>query len=80
MSMATIFRIRNKYHVKVIAEDHRPAHVHVIGGGGEAKFRIDPVECYYVRGFSERMVRLFQKDIEKHQLELLEAWNEINED
>lgn len=78
--MATVFRIKNKYAVKVIPGDHGPAHVHVIGGGGEAKFTLEPVECYYSRGFSAKARALFQKFIEENVQLCLEVWNETNED
>jgi hypothetical protein len=71
--------IGNKYIVKVIPGDHRPPHVHVIGGGGEAKFTLDPVECYYSRGYSAKQRERFRKDIVENLQDCLEVWNESNE-
>ena len=79
-SMGTVFRIKNKYSVKIIPGDHRPPHVHIVGGGGEAKFTIENLKCYYVRGFSKRQVDLFREFLSDKLDLLMEAWNEINEE
>jgi hypothetical protein len=77
--MGTIFRIKNKYAVKIIPGDHSPPHIHIIGGGGEVKIAIDDLHCYYVRGFTERQVSMFLEFLKDRKQELMEAWNETNE-
>lgn len=50
MSMATVFLSRRRYRVVVRSNDHPPPHVHVLGKGLEARFRLNcpdgPVEVW----------------------------------
>ena len=47
--------------VRIYTNDHRPAHVHVVGRGCEAKFQLNcpdgPVEVVENFGFSRREMR-----------------------
>lgn len=62
--------------IMIYPGDHDPPHVHVVGQGAEARFRLDNLECYYSRGFSSRSVKRIEVFI-KDNLDLLwEAWNE----
>jgi hypothetical protein len=78
--MGSIFRIKNKYSVQIIPGDHRPPHIHIIGGGCEAKLRIDTLECYFVVGFKRKDIKEFQLFLNDKKELLMEAWNEINEE
>lgn len=48
--MATVFRSWRRYRVVVYANDHPPPHVHAVGKGLEARFRLNcaegPVELW----------------------------------
>ena len=39
--MATVFRSRRRYRVVVHSNDHPPPHVHALGKGCEARFRLN---------------------------------------
>ncbi len=54
---------------RIYTNDHRPAHVHVVGGGCEAKFQLNcedgPVELVENFGFSRREVRQILKALQE---------------
>jgi hypothetical protein len=73
----TLFRV-GSYRVMVFFNDHRPAHVHVTGPGGRAKFALGAtpndvalVESDGIRAASLRQIAA--AIIERHQ-ECLENW------
>jgi len=70
--------------VVVYPNDHRPAHVHVIGGGREAVFNLNcgegPVELRENYRFSRREVTHIQAVLESHREELCRAWENIHGD
>jgi len=74
-TVPVILRYKN---IKIIIYplDHNPAHVHVIAPGCEAKFILDPVECYFCRGFKEKFIREMEIYLESKNELLMEAWNE----
>ena len=74
----TIFRAENLRFV-IYPKDHRPAHVHVIGPGSEAKFEIETLKLISNRGFSERSLKVISKYIKERQNRLKEAWYELQE-
>ena len=63
----------------VYPKDHSPPHVHVLGPNQEAKFSLEPIECFYSRGFSERALREIKEYLKDKKKFLLEAWNEYQE-
>lgn len=66
----------------VYPNDHRPAHVHVIGGGYEAVFNLHcpagPVELRENYGFPRSSLRHVRDALNKHLAALCEAWQEIH--
>ena len=68
--------------VVIYPNDHRPAHVHVIGGGREAVFKVNcpagPVELRENYGFSRREIAPIQTVLTQHLEELCRAWEEIH--
>lgn len=66
----------------IYPNDHRPAHVHVIGRGCEAVFRLNcpagPVELRENYGFSGREIERFQSVLTEHLEQLCGAWEEIH--
>lgn len=66
--------------VQIYFKDHNPPHVHVIGRGAEARFYLDTLECYYVRGFNEWETNRMKKKLREQKSRLLEAWNEYQEE
>jgi hypothetical protein len=68
--------------VVVYPNDHRPAHVHVIGRGCEAVFNLNcpegPVELRENYGFSRRDLAHFRTVLTENLRLLCRAWEEIH--
>jgi hypothetical protein len=68
--------------VVVYPNDHRPAHVHVIGRGCEAVFNLNcpagPVETRENYRFTRRDLRQIQDALMKWLNDLCEAWEKIH--
>jgi uncharacterized protein DUF4160 len=68
--------------VVIYPNDHRPAHVHVIGRGCEAVFVLNcatgPVELRENYEFSRREIAHIQSVLTAHLEELCRAWEEIH--
>lgn len=76
--MGTIAIYRN-VRIVIFPRDHEPPHVHAIGPGAEAVFRLDDLELIRSRGFDSRAVASIQRFLQERKEELMEAWNEIHE-
>jgi hypothetical protein len=79
--MPTVLRI-GALRVAVYPNDHRPAHVHVIGHGHEAVFTLnDSAGFVAIRenyGFSSRDLVRIQGVLEENLAALLSAWESIH--
>lgn len=79
--MPTVLRI-DGLRVVVYPNDHRPAHVHVIGGGGEAVFVLHcptgPPRLRETRGFPPREVGRIADLLAEHLTMLCRAWRDIH--
>jgi hypothetical protein len=79
--MPTVLRI-GALGVAIYPNDHRPAHVHVIGHGHEAVFRLNgPAGSVALRenyGFSSRDLVRIQSALEENLEALLCAWESIH--
>ena len=75
--MPTVLRIRGFNFFFFSHEGNEPAHIHVKKGDGAAKFWLDPVKLVYNDGFKKQEVRAIISILEKHEVELIRAWNEI---
>jgi hypothetical protein len=68
--------------VRIYPNDHRPAHVHVIGRGCEAVFNLrSPIGSPELRenwGFRPRDVNRIRIELSNHVGELLAAWEQIH--
>jgi hypothetical protein len=77
-TILTLFGLR----FVVYLNDHRPAHVHVLGNGCEAVFRLNcpsgEPELLKNHGFSLKDLRRIGSAIEGHHFELCERWRLIN--
>ena len=77
-SVLTVFGLR----VVVYPNDHRPAHVHVIGGGCEAVFMLNcphgPVELRENFGFARKDFRKLQVELSANVHVLCQAWGSIH--
>lgn len=79
--MPTVLRFGN-WRVVVYPNDHRPAHVHVIGAGREAVFDLDcPAGDPRLRdnfGCSRRDVSQIRLELRLRMEQLCQAWKEIH--
>jgi Fe2+ or Zn2+ uptake regulation protein len=68
--------------VVVYFNDHRPAHVHVIGNGCEAVFDLHcpagPVSVRENYGFKRKEIARLLQALTNHLSELCRAWEEIH--
>lgn len=67
----------------IYPNDHRPAHVHVIGGGCEAVFNLNcsagPVELRENYGFTRREIARIERMLTDHLNKLCDEWERIHE-
>jgi hypothetical protein len=79
--MPTVLRL-DGLRVVIYPDDHRPAHVHVIGADGEAVFLLNcpdgPPQLREAHGFSGKEVRRIASDLAPHIPELCQSWSEIH--
>jgi hypothetical protein len=80
--MPTVLRI-DGLRVTIYPNDHRPAHVHVIGAGREAVFDLHcpngPPELRESFRFSRQQAVRIAADVAEHLTVLCEAWERIHE-
>lgn len=79
--MPTVLRF-DGLRVVVYPNDHRPAHVHVIGKGCEAVFDLNcpagPVELRENYRFTRRRIAPIQVTLVEYQEELCRTWENIH--
>jgi len=79
--MPTVLRI-GALRVAVYPNDHRPAHVHVIGDGHEAVFELNcpagPVALRENYGFAARDLARIQRVLAESLTPLCSAWESIH--
>jgi hypothetical protein len=75
--MPTVLRIRGFKFFFFSQEGNEPTHIHVNKGGGAAKFWLDPVKLSSNDGFKKQELRAIIGILERHETELIRAWNEI---
>jgi len=74
--MPTILRVGRFRFYFFSNESEEAAHVHVKAGIDVAKFWLDRVELASNSGFKAHELTEIRRIIEKHQVQLKEAWNE----
>jgi hypothetical protein len=79
--MPTILRL-GRLRVVVYPNDHRPAHVHVIGREHEAVFRPNcpagPPELRENYGFSQAEITAIRRELTNRLARLCNAWEQIH--
>jgi hypothetical protein len=77
----TILRF-DGFRVAIYPNDHRPAHVHVIGSECEAVFQLNcpdgPVELREDYGAARRQIKNFERELMKNLGQLCRAWEKIH--
>jgi len=58
-------------------EGNEPVHIHVSKGDGAAKFWLGPVKLAKNDGFKKTELSIIIAILERHEAELIRAWNEI---
>ena len=74
--MPTIFTIFNM-RFAFYSDDHDPVHVHIMRGGCEAKFNVQPVEMVYNHGFKRHDISLIKSLVEENADVIIERWQEF---
>ena len=74
--MPTILRVKGYRVGFYSSEPDEPAHVHVHKAGNGAKFWLAPVQLSWNKGFREAELREITRILQKHEAQLIEAWNE----
>ncbi|MBR5962518.1 MAG: DUF4160 domain-containing protein [Bacteroidaceae bacterium] len=65
--MSPIFRRENGYAFKIFSNEEERMHIHVVAGGNEAKFWLEPIiELAKNTGFPEHELNQIQKIVEKN--------------
>ena len=79
--MPTVLR-RGRLRIVIYPADHRPAHVHAIGAGGEAVFNLNcpagPSELRVNYGTKPRVLTAIERLLNNHINELCQAWEGIH--
>ena len=76
--MPTVLR-QDGFHVVVYVKDHGPPHhVHVFGGGGEARIRIEDGAVMDAWRMGESKLQAAVMLVWRHREQLLEAWERIH--
>ena len=75
--MPAVLRIRGFKFFFYSQEGNEPPHIHVEKGDGAAKFWLDPVKLANNGGFKKSELSAIIVMLERHEAELLRAWNEI---
>ncbi|MGZ9200106.1 MAG: DUF4160 domain-containing protein [Caulobacteraceae bacterium] len=80
--MPTVLRF-NGLRVTIYPNDHRPAHVHVIGGGAEAVFTLNcpdgPVELRETYGFTRTETGQIAAELDAALAHLCLEWRRIHD-
>ena len=80
--MPTVLRM-GSLRVHIYLNDHRPAHVHIIGQGHKAIFDLNcpdgPPSLRQNVGFPDHQVHDIRENLGKHMATLCNAWREIHE-
>jgi hypothetical protein len=79
--MPTVLRFAG-LRVVIYTNDHRPAHVHVIGNGCESVFYMncegDPIVLRENYGFALTRLRQIKTALQHHRNEICSAWKDIH--
>lgn len=66
----------------IFTDDHRPAHVHAIGGGGEAKIDLgvadEPPRLVWAKGLSAADIGRAMAEAAREQRRLRAAWSRMH--
>lgn len=81
LGMPTVLRLGG-LRVVVYPNDHRPAHVHVIGSGTEAVFRLNcpkgPVELRENYRFAASTIAVIAAELDRALAQLCSEWKRIH--
>ena len=73
-TLLVLFGLRFYFYVR----DHKPIHVHVESGDGEAKFEIEnQITLVYNHGLKAKDLRLAESILEENKENFINEWNKI---
>jgi hypothetical protein len=80
--MPTVLQI-DGFKVRILTNDHEPAHLHVVRAGGEAKIRLGlkgeaPALLQISKGMTDREAAKAYGIVTRHNEELIQKWSEIH--
>lgn len=78
--MVTVHRVIG-FRLVIFSNDHSPAHVHILGNGGEAKVILDGpdgLELDWSVGISRGDMRRLMREIQSERTKLIDAWNAVH--
>ena len=76
--MVTVHRAYG-FRFALYTNDHDPAHVHLLGHGGEAKVMLDPVSVVWAIGIPRAELRRLLHEVSSQQGLLMLKWKELHE-
>lgn len=62
------------------SDGHEPVHVHVVRGGCEAKYNVEPVQLIYNHGFKKNELSLIESLVEENTKVITERWQDFFKD
>lgn len=69
----------NGVSIRVNPRDHKPAHVHVTGKGGNARFNLETMTWMDHDGFTRSDLRAIEEVITRRREECMEEWRHNHE-
>jgi hypothetical protein len=60
----------------IFPKDHRPAHVHVMAAGAEAKFELRTGKCIAATGFTQKTLSQIEEIVRRNSDLLMDAWRQ----
>ena len=69
------------YRFVIFTNDHSPAHVHIVGNGGEAKVILDGpdgLELDWSRGIGRGDLRRLMMEVQAERVRLIQAWEKMH--
>ena len=72
--VTVLYRLRHGYDVRILTDDHLPAHVHVWKGNRELVIELRQLRIRRNDGFNEREIRQIRTLLREHELLLRDTW------
>ena len=77
LTMVTVFRVKN-LRFQIYTHDHIPAHVHVLGHGGECRVNLENLRVISSNGFNSQEIRIINIAVRENLEFLIEQWEKYH--